>query len=90
MSVDAGKNWGRKLVPRVSYGGKKPVPFEEYIPLTSSRDGLAGAIMRIFPQGQTKWKRLIHSALFDRQVKVNEMHVAEISGFNGFMYFQIK
>ena len=27
------KNQGRKLVPRVSYRGKKPVPFEEYIPL---------------------------------------------------------
>ena len=33
MSVERGKNQGRKLVPRVSYQGNKPVPFEEYIPL---------------------------------------------------------
>ena len=33
MWVEWGKNQGRKLVPRVSYQGNKPVPFEEYIPL---------------------------------------------------------
>ena len=41
--------------------------------LASSRDGLAGAIMRISPQDQTKWKRLIHSALFGRQVNKSQV-----------------
>ena len=33
--------------------------------IAKSRDSLAGAIIRIFPQDQTKWKRLIDSAFFD-------------------------
>ena len=33
MLVEPVKNQGRKLVPRVSHRGNKPVPFGEYIPL---------------------------------------------------------
>ena len=38
--LDRGKNRGRKLVPWVSDRGKKPVPFEEYIPLFSPWDSM--------------------------------------------------
>ena len=37
--------------------------------------------MRVFPQDQTKWKRLKLSALFDRQV--NESHVVKKSTIRG-------
>ena len=45
--------------------------------LASSRDGLAGRQCESFPQDQTKWKLLIHSALFDRQI--NETHVLKMT-----------
>ena len=35
------KNRKRKLVPRVSFWGKKPVQFEEYIPLSRRKNQTA-------------------------------------------------
>ena len=69
--VEPVKNQERKLVPRVSYQGKKPVPFEEYIPLVDLR-------VKMMAEAKDTLVEIIIEVPDDKLSKTKEEHINEL------------